>query len=349
MRRKRAAVRPREHRFLRLYRGLPGVWLLLGLPLLLALAGCERQPPAPIRLGLSSFPAYELAYLAAEKGFFAQSGLNVEIVEFQSLSDSDRALGLGQIDAAAMPMVNIAVKTARREVRPRPIWILDYSAGADMLVAQPDIPDVAALRGKRVGVEADSLGFHVLHLATELAGLPMSDLEVVTFVDQPAGLAAFERKEIEAMVTYFPMVERLKDDYGARQIFDTSVGPKEILDVIAVSESLMETQPESVAALRQGMIMALRFLAESPEEALNIMAARERVSVADFAEALQRGLHLVSEEEQAAFFSPDGGLLSALRQNAKVLQQLGIIDSTAEVEALAADIAAQSHPGARAQ
>ena len=333
---------------------LPGVrrllgvlCLLLGLPTLLALAGCERQPPAPVRLGLSSFPAYELAYLAAEKGFFAQSGLTVQIVEFQSLSDSDRALGLGQIDAAAMPVVNVVVKTARQEVRPRPIWVLDYSAGADMLVAQPDIADVAALRGRRVGVEADSLGFHVLHLATRHAGLSMDELELVTFVDQPAGLEAFKRKEIDAMVTYFPMVERLKDEHSARQIFDTSQGPQEILDVIAVSERLMQTQPSAVHALRQGMIMALRFLAENPAEALEIMAARERVAVEDFAHSLQQGLHLVSEKEQAAFFAADGGLLSALRQNAEVLHRFGIIESTAEVQALAEDILSQGLlPGA---
>lgn len=321
--------------------------LLLSLSTILSLTGCEREAPAPVRLGLSSFPAYELAYLAAEKGFFAQSGLAVEIVEFQSLSDCDRALSLGQIDAAAMPVVNIVVKVARKDVRPLPVWVLSYSTGADMLLAQPDIPDMTALRGRRVGVEADSLGFKVLDLAAAHAGLPMEDFEVVTFVDQPAGLDAFARKEIDAMVTYFPMVDSLRDEHHARTIFDTSQGPPEILDVIAISETLDDAQPAAAQALRRGMAMALRFLAENRSEALRIMAARERVAVKDFSHALWQGLHLVPEDEQAAFFAADGGLPTALRRNAETLQQLGLIKSTAEVNALAEDIIDQGLPKAR--
>lgn len=311
--------------------GLPWRALPVLLLLLVVAPGCAENK-VPVKIGISSFPAYELVYLAAEMGFFAAAGLDARIVELQSLSDSDRALGLGQIDVAAMPMVNLVVKTARGTIRPLPIWVLDYSAGADMVLARAETPDLAALRGKRIGLEADSLGYQVIDIAARVGGVSMKDFDLITFVDQPEGLDAFVRTEVDAIVTYFPMIEALAGRVEYRQIFDSSQGPREIVDVLAVTEELAASRPEVIPALQEGMRRALQFLADKPAQALSLMAARERVPVADFKAALENGLYLVPAAEQAQFFAPQGGLASILYNHVRLLTSQGLLETQADID-----------------
>lgn len=77
-----------------------GIWLLL--LLLLLTGGCNRaSDQRPVRVAISPWPGYEYLYLAQEKGFFAQEGINLEILELYSLEDTLRTFTQGRADGMA--------------------------------------------------------------------------------------------------------------------------------------------------------------------------------------------------------------------------------------------------------
>ena len=70
----------------------------LGLFSVLALSACSEAPSDPLRVGINPWPGYGPLFLAADKGFFAEEGIDVELVELTSLADVRRAFERGQID-----------------------------------------------------------------------------------------------------------------------------------------------------------------------------------------------------------------------------------------------------------
>lgn len=55
--------------------------ITLFLPFLL-ICGCQYPKPAkePIKISINVWPGYAIAYLAQEKGFFKQNGVEVELI-----------------------------------------------------------------------------------------------------------------------------------------------------------------------------------------------------------------------------------------------------------------------------
>ena len=94
--------------------------LVMALCCLLAvpLAACEREPTEPtelraVTLGVSRESLNALAYIARDEGLFEQSGLDVELVEFDSAQAALQAMLAGEVDAALCadtPIVTSAIK-----------------------------------------------------------------------------------------------------------------------------------------------------------------------------------------------------------------------------------------------
>ena len=82
--------------------------LLFLLSLILIFPACRKENP-PIRIGSTLWPGYDFLYLAKEKGFFEEEGVNVQLFDFVSLSDSRRAFERGQIDVLTGTIVEMLI------------------------------------------------------------------------------------------------------------------------------------------------------------------------------------------------------------------------------------------------
>jgi NitT/TauT family transport system substrate-binding protein len=125
-----------------------------------AAPGCGPAP-APLRVGILVWPPFELPLVATELGWLPER--QVQLLDFHSPADLVRALERGQVDAATLTLdylPRLAADTATRIV-----FVVDRSHGADALVARPEVPTLAALRGRRVALEPGELGVRVLEPA----------------------------------------------------------------------------------------------------------------------------------------------------------------------------------------
>ncbi len=295
--------------------------LALVLLLLLGLAGCAGEPPAPLRIAISPWPGYELLYLAQEQGFFADAGVDVRIVEMGSLGDARRAFERRQVDGMAVTLLEVLESRAATSRAPQVVMVTDWSDGADVLVGRPPVTTLAALRGRRIGVQPGSLGTLVLARALESVGLGLADV-VPVFVDETRMAEALAAGSVHAVVTYPPFSTGLEGLDGAVTLFDSRSMPREIVDVVAIDAPVVAAHPDRVRALAEAFDRAVRFTREQPDVAHAVMAQREGLPPGEFAGHL-RAMRFADLADQPALLAAGGPIDRTLRELDTVLRRLG--------------------------
>jgi NitT/TauT family transport system substrate-binding protein len=275
----------------------------------------------PIRVAINPWPGYEFATLAQAKGYFAEEGVDVRLIELSSLGDSRRAYERGQVDGFFGTVVEVLLSGDQGDRRPIITMLVDYSDGADVIVARQGIPDIAGLRGKRVAVESGSI--NVVVLARALAGEGMDSSEVTPVYEPQLDMArSFVEGRIDAAVCYPPTsIEIVKS--GAGVIYSSKAIPGVIADVLAFDSATIKDRSADVAAFQRAFFRAQEFALTHPDEAYALMAAREGITAEEFAEALHEGIRLVGSTEQATYLGPSGSLVEVVRTTRDDLRSLG--------------------------
>lgn len=291
-----------------------------------------RSNPSPLRIGINPWPGYEFAYLAAEKGYFENEGLDVRLVEFSSLGDARRAYERGQIDAFFGTAVEVVQSAAQSHRHPRIVLIADYSDGADQVLARREIATPLDLAGKRVGVERASLGGYIAARALESVGRSMGDVTIV-HLEQVHMKKSLERGDIDAVVTYPPTALEIARAAGVHEIFSTSMIPGEVLDILAVDAEELSSRPDVAVRIRRAFKSARDLTMRSPDEAFAIMAGREGIAGDVFKESLGRGIRLVDDTEIDDLLRAGGIVEKVLQKTIDVLRRTDQIDPSKKLVA----------------
>jgi NitT/TauT family transport system substrate-binding protein len=270
-------------------------------------SSCSRDAAEPFRLGINPFPTWEYFHLAAEKGLYERCGVDVRIVEFDSLGDAKRAFERGQVDAFLGTLVEVA--TARPEGGRIPVvaFVTDYSCGADRIVGRRGLAGVADLVGRRVAVEPASLNVFVLVRALEKHGLATTDVTMVE-LDPLSMLEEFRRGAVDAIVAYPPVSLDALAEPDAASLFSSADIEGEVVDVLAVDRARLERAPEDLIAIHRAYRLAIEYHAANEEESIAIMAKREGADPREFARALREDVRIVSAESQQSYLAPGGRL-----------------------------------------
>jgi len=270
----------------------PRALVLLALVLLaLLLPGCSRQPESPLRIGTNVWIGSEPLYLARDLGHLPTK--SVQLLEYPSASEVLRAFRNQAIDGMVISLDEL-FGLAAEGMSPRVILVVDVSHGADVVLGRPGMKSMTDLRGKRVAVESGALGAFVLSRALALNGMQASDVTVVQMEsnEQPG---AFERGQVDAAVTFDPYrAQMLK--HGATTLFDSTRIPGEIVDLIAVRQSVLDKHPKAAQTLLAGWFRAVDYLQRDPADAGRRMGIRQQTTGEQYLAAL-RGLHIPSREE----------------------------------------------------
>jgi len=265
--------------------------LLAWAALLLALAGCAREPETALRIGTNVWIGSEPLYLARELGQLDSAV--VQLVEYPSASDVLRAFRNQAIDGMVISLDEL-LGLAADGFQPRIILVVDVSHGADVVVGRPGMRTMRDLKGKSVAVESSALGAFVLSRALALNDMQASDVDVVHLEsnEQPE---AFEKGQVDGAVTFDPFRARFLRA-GASILFDSTRIPGEIVDLLAVRANVLERQPKAIQALLTGWFGAIDYLKSKPEDAARRMGIRQQTTGEQFLAAL-KGLHIPSREE----------------------------------------------------
>ncbi len=271
--------------------------LLLTVSCLLLLLACNPTPESPkVRIAINPWPGYEFLYLAAEKGFFKQNGLNIEIIELSSLADVQRVFIQGRVDGFGSTLIEVVQAAGITQQPVDVVLVPDFSFGGDVIVGNDSVNGVADLKGKRVGVEVGSLGMYVLHVALVKYGLTLDDVQVVN-VEQLDVMQAMTNSTIDAVVTYPPYSIEVSKLPQFKSFFDTREIPEKVIDTITIRGGLIAQDPQWLNKFHRTWQQSLTYAQDNQAEAYALMAKREGVSVAEFTEALT-GLSIVAADKQ---------------------------------------------------
>lgn len=307
--------------------------LLMGMFLLmlamLAGAGCTQAPQAPLRVGTHVWPGFEPLYLARDQGYYPPG--SVRLVEYPSGSEVIRAFRNGAIDAAALTLDEVLL-LAESTPDVSAILVLDVSHGGDAILAQPALTSLRDLKGKRVGLEATALGAFVLTRALQTVNMTPGDVTTVS-LEVSEQERAFREGRVDAVVTYEPVRTRLLEA-GARQIFDSSMIPGEIVDVLIVRRSLAAKRGAEIRSLIRGWYTALDLTRKDRKRAAALMAQREQLSASEFDQALQ-GLRFYGiEENRAMLAGPAPALVPAARRLIRIMLASHLLERPPDPEKL---------------
>ena len=290
------------------------------LALALPLFGCTRTPDPVLRIGTNVWIGSEPLYLARELGRL--DAKTVQLVEYPSASEVLRAFRNQAIDGMVISLDEL-FGLAADGFKPRIVLVVDVSHGADVVVGRGGMKTMRDLKGKSVAVESSALGAFVLSRALAINGMQAGDVNVVHLEsnEQPS---AFEKGLVDGAVTFDPYrAQFLKA--GARTLFDSTQMPGEIVDLLAVRDTAIESHPDELRALLTGWFSALEYMRSDPKDAARRMGIRQQTSGEQFLETL-KGLHIPTRDENLKMLGGEkpelvvtGRRLSSLMMEAKLL------------------------------
>src|SRR5437867_6453544 len=95
--------------------------------------------------------------------------------------------------------------------------VIDESAGADKLVAKPEIATINDLKGKRIAYSQGSVGEYFLYYALSLAGLGPQDVTLVPKDAVPDAVKAYTDGQADAVSAWVPDVQEA-EQAGAKTV-----------------------------------------------------------------------------------------------------------------------------------
>jgi NitT/TauT family transport system substrate-binding protein len=245
----------------------------------LALHACTKTAETPsaetmsASMGINTWIGFTPLFIAQEKGFFKQLGLNLDVKLFGSVTDAGTAFVAGRLDGLGT-VTSESVAMAARGKDYRVVLVEDNSVGGDGILARNSIADIKAFKGKKIAVERGGMSHFFLLQVLQEAGLSEKDITIVS-VAPDAAAAAYQAGNVEIAVTYAPFLQKANQaQKDGRIIYDTSKMPNAITDLYIFDTKFTQTNPKAVEAFVEGIFKGLAFLNQNPTEGLAIAAKR---------------------------------------------------------------------------
>ena len=252
-----------------------------------------------LKIGYNIWVGSSAVFVAQEKGFFKQAGLEVEFVPFKSPGDTIPALVGGHIDLALTTADNVVLINSKSEANLKIIFATDTSNGADAIVAKSSISSLADLKGKNVAVTQGEVNELLLLKGLEGAQMKLSDIKSVNMDPDSAG-AAFIAGKVDAAVTWEPWISQAVAK-GGKVVFSSAQAPNLILDVITVKPSVIKTKTKAISAFLGAVDKGTTLLKSNPDEAIPLAAKWLEVKAADV-QGMLAGVKLYGSADNATLF-----------------------------------------------
>jgi len=254
----------------------------------------ERQAPERLSIAFQSWVGYGPLYLAADKGFFAEEGLELVFVGEELDAARRGALKTGMLDAEAAT-IDLLVNKRARNTPVVAVAVIDLSVGGDAVVATENIRSLRDLVGKRVALARDNVGETFLSFLFHKAGLDFSKITIMPMAPDEAG-QAFLDNEVDAAVTWEPWVTRALARPGAHVLVSSKDEPGIMVDVLSVREDILGENPGVVKKLLSGWYRAVAYYKAHPGEASRVIAPHFKLTPEQYRKQVG-GLHWPAAKE----------------------------------------------------
>jgi NitT/TauT family transport system substrate-binding protein len=303
---------------------------------LLALAAGALAPQAhaadlkPYKVGFNAWIGSVAFFVAEQKGFFKDAGLDLQTKNFSAPGDGLIPLISGDLDAHLSTADSVLTVLDKAPGQLKIVYLTDTSAGADAILAKKDITSVKALKGRKVAATLGQCNQLLLEKALQGVGLTSKDVDLVNMNPDDAG-AAFVAGKIDAAVTWEPWITKALALGAGHVVFSSKETPNLILDVLAISTKTANKKQAETRAFVKALNRGHEFVQKHPEEAA-VLAAKALEQKPEEVKAMLPKIKLYGPADNAAVMS--GAAVSATLQVAKFLKDSKVTDSLVDVSGL---------------
>lgn len=226
-----------------------------------------KPEKSSITLGLP-LPAETLApvYLAKDKGYFKQQGLDVKLVTFQGGSDLMKAVLGGSVDVA----VAAPAEVIEAAIQGQPVKA--FYGGFDMpdfyVVGTPGLGSVQATKGKSWGVSRfGSSSDLVAHYVLKREGIPASDVSITQTGAASSTLAALQAGRVQATVSGLSTTLG-QEDHGYKRILAlSSLVPTYPFHTAYAKQEFLSANPRTAKAFLDALVKGMQETKSDPDAA----------------------------------------------------------------------------------
>lgn len=269
--------------------------LIAGLAVLLVVAAVvlvlvlkrPAETPTTTRMGYLNITASLPLFIAEEKGYFIEEGVQVETHQIASSNQLVDGVVAGNLDAfieaSAVPVLAVELQSPGR-LRVFSVSSITRQAPFDALLVKEDSPlrGLQDLAGKKIGVFPGSTATNLLRKFLADSGIDVSN---ITFVPMPPQnhLTALLEGSVDAVHAYEPTIAIALSRGGVRQLYGSAYA--EMLDrnpqgVAVISARFVQEHPETARKVIRALERAMAFMREHETEARQILAKRMNLNPA---------------------------------------------------------------------
>jgi NitT/TauT family transport system substrate-binding protein len=233
----------------------------------------DKITPETVKIGLLPHEIEGLIYVAADRGYFADNGLNVTIRNYTSGLAAVNGMMNGEVDiATAADYVLVGRVLANKSAVA--IGNIDKFS-SEYLVGRIDlgVANVSDLKGKRIGVPMGTVAEFNLGRFLEVAGINMDQ---VTLVNVPIYLTptALKNGSVDAVMTWQPNFNTIKGLMPNNTIAWPAQNDRLINYLAITNQSWALGHPDLVVKFLKALDRAVDFVRNDPGVSKNIVQNR---------------------------------------------------------------------------
>jgi NitT/TauT family transport system substrate-binding protein len=221
-----------------------------------------------VRMGLAARSTTTMPYFVAkERGFFREEGLDVELIVMQAIQTIQATLGGSTQFASA---TGSAVASAVRGADMKVILAVTDQPSFD-LITQPGITSVQQLRGKKIGTGGVGSLAEILARRILLANkVPLEEVVILATGPSHVTYTALKAKVIDAAPLQMPLTFTAQDE-GFRKLVAAADVYRSVQGGLATTSKLLSEQPEMVTKVVRAMLRAIRLIKSDRKYAIEFL------------------------------------------------------------------------------
>jgi len=295
-------------------------------------AAKEKEKRPPLRYPYIYWGGYYPLMIAKEKGFFAEQGVDVELIfsadGFAIIPD----FVAGKFDGVTYTM-DVVLHALSKDPGIRVILAPGEPSGADVVMARPEITRISDLKGKKIAVEkSGSWAELLLGEMLKQDNLTLDDVTLITATETDI-VTYLRDNTIQAGYTWDPYATQAAKG-GAKKIFSSKQTPGLLPDFVMFRKTVLDERPKDVQRFIRAWFQAVDFWEAHPQEGNEIIAKGQGTPVS---EVTREGYEYFSRaHNHKAFAARSGpGSLTALADRyLEFLVQDGQLERRPDVSAI---------------
>ena len=239
-----------------------------------ALAACApaSQPPsAPVKLRIAVLPILDTLpmYVAAEQGYFAENGVEVEFLPVASAPERDSLIQAGQADGMVNELIS-ALFYNQEEIR---IQVVRYARTATaedplfrILVSKDSgITNLEDLKEVEIGISEGTVIDYLTDRLLQAEGFSDAEIKTIQVPAIPERMALLDAGNLDAAVLPDPL-SSLAIQNGASVIIDDTRYPEFGFSVISFTTAAINENPDAIRGFLSALEKAVADINSNPDQ-----------------------------------------------------------------------------------